>query len=162
MKSIITPAIVAAGLAFTLAVSAGQTFAQTPDPVVLAPVTQLADAFNKNDAAGIMAAHVPAPVILDEFAPYSWSGPTAVMDWGAGFAKYAAGIGMVGGTVQINPPSVFEVNGDHAYVVSPSVITFVTKDKPIKNAGTFSFALLKTPGGWRIQSWAYARGAALP
>jgi len=154
--------IIAIGAALVMGATAFAAFAQTPDPVVLAPVNQLASAFNKNDAAGIVAAHVPAPVIIDEFAPYSWSGPTAVAGWGADFAKYAAGIGMVGGSVTINAPTVYEVTGDHAYVVSPSIIEFKTKDKPLKNAGTFSFALVKTTDGWRIQSWAYARGAALP
>ena len=55
-------------------------FAQTAvDPAVLAPIKQLNEGFNTNAAAKIAGAHVASPVILDEFAPYAWSGPTAIM-----------------------------------------------------------------------------------
>ena len=37
----------------------------------------------------------------------------------------------------------------------------MTKDKPVKTAGTFGFAPLKTAGGWRIPSQDCGRGAAL-
>ena len=138
-------------------------FAQTAvDPAVLAPIKQLNEGFNTNAAAKIAGAHVASPVILDEFAPYAWSGPTAIMGWGGDFAKFAVAKGVLGGVVQINDPSVAEVNGDRAYVVAPSVITFKTRDGQIKNAGSFTFALVKTADGWKIQSWAYSRGAALP
>ena len=136
--------------------------AQTADPAVLAPIRMLSEGFNANAPAKIAAAHAASPVILDEFAPYAWSGPTAVMGWGADFGKFAAAHGVLGGVVEIKDPTVAEVNGDHAYVVSPSIITFKTKDGQIKNAGAFTFALVKLADGWKIQSWSYARGAVLP
>jgi hypothetical protein len=138
-------------------------FAQTPvDPAVMAPIKQLNEGFNTNSPAKIAGAHVASPVIVDEFAPYSWSGPAAIPGWGGDFAKWAASRGVLGGVVQFNEPSTADVNGDHAYVVAPSVITFKTKDGQLKNAGTFTFTLVKGADGWKIQSWAYARGAALP
>ena len=155
--------ITALALASTLLASPVLALAQTPvDPAVLAPIKQLNDGFNTNAPAKIAGAHVASPIILDEFAPYAWSGPTAIMGWGGDVAKFAASKGVLSGVVQINDPSVAEVNGDHAYVVAPSVITFKTKDGQVKNAGTFTFALVKAADGWKIQSWAYARGAALP
>jgi len=155
--------ITALALAGTLLASPVLALAQSPvDPAVLAPIRQLNDGFNTNAPAKIAGAHVASPIILDEFAPYAWSGPTAIMGWGGDFAKFAASKGVLRGVVQINDPSVAEVNGDHAYVVAPSVITFKTKDGQVKNAGTFTFALVKAADGWKIQSWAYARGAALP
>ena len=155
--------ITALALASTLLASPVLALAQTPvDPAVLAPIKQLNDGFNTNAPAKIAGAHVASPIILDEFAPSAWSGPTAIMGWGGDFAKFAASKGVLSGVVQINDPSVAEVNGDHAYVVAPSVITFKTKDGQVKNAGTFTFALVKAADGWKIQSWAYARGAALP
>ena len=161
MKSILALSA-ACVLALSTLGTASVARAQTPDPAVLAPVNGLIDAFNHNDAASIAGLHAPGAVILDEFAPYAWSGPTAVMAWGADFGKFAVAHGVTSGVVSLSAPSTVEVNGDRAYVVAPSVIAFTTKDKPIKNAGSFTFALIKTDKGWLIQSWAYARGAALP
>jgi hypothetical protein len=136
--------------------------AQTPDPAVMAPVNQLADGFAHNDGAKIFGAHAPSPTIIDEFAPYFWTGPAAVQGWGGDFAKFSAGVGVTGGSVALAAPTTFEVSGDHAYVVCPSVITFTTKTGQMKNAGSFTFALVKMGDAWKVQSWAYARGVALP
>jgi len=155
--------ITALALAGTLVATPILALAQTAvDPAVLAPIKQLTEGFNGNAPAKIAGAHVASPIILDEFAPYAWSGPAAILGWGGDFARFAAAKGVISGVVQINDPSVAEVNGDHAYVVSPSVITFKTKDGQIKNAGSFTFALVKSADGWKIQSWAYSRGVALP
>jgi hypothetical protein len=157
------PMLAVAGIAIVGALFAAPALAQTAtDPAVLAPIKQLSEGFNSNSPAKIAGAHVASPIILDEFAPYSWSGATAVPAWGADFGKFAVSRGVLGGVVQINDPTLAEVNGDHAYVVAPSVITFKTKDGQMKNAGTFTFALVKQADGWKIQSWAYTRGAALP
>jgi hypothetical protein len=155
--------ITALALAGTLLATPALALAETAvDPAVLVPIKQLAEGFNTNAPAKIAGAHVASPIILDEFAPYAWSGPTAVLAWGGDFAKFAAAKGVTSGVVQINDPTVAEVNGDRAYVVAPSVITMKTRDGQLKNVGTFTFALVRSADGWKIQSWAYARGAALP
>ncbi len=136
--------------------------AQGVDPAVLAPIKMLGEGFNLNQPAKLAGSQVASPIILDEFAPYSWSGPTALMGWGSDFGKFAVSHGVLSGKVEIADPTVAEVDGDHAYVVSPSVITFKTKDGQIKNAGTFTFALVKLADGWKIASWAYARGQVMP
>ena len=119
--------ITAVALAGTLLASPVLALADTAvDPAVLAPIKQLTEGFNANAPAKIAGAHVASPIILDEFAPYSWSGPSAILGWGGDFAKFAASKGVISGAVQINDPSLAEVNGDHAYVVAPSVITFKT------------------------------------
>ena len=99
----------------------------------------------------ILAALLTAP-LLASMVTMAWNGAMLPDPVAATLA----------GVVQINDPTLAEVNGDHAYVVAPSVITFKTKDGQMKNAGTFTFALVKGADGWKIQSWAYARGAALP
>ena len=149
-------------LAATFLAAPLTALAEAVDPAVLAPIKQLTEGLNTGAAPKIVGAHAANPVILDEFTPYLWTGPTAVMGWAADFGKFAAAHGLQPGPVEIKDPSVAEVNGDHAYVVAPSVITFKTRDGAIKNAGTFIFTLVKGADGWKIQSWAYARGAVLP
>lgn len=162
MKLHLKLALAAAMFALPLSALTGAATAQGVDPAVMAPINMLNEGFNTNQPAKLAGSQVASPIILDEFAPYQWSGPAALMGWGSDFGKFAVSHGVMSGKVEFADPTVAEVDGDHAYVVSPSIITFKTKDGQIKNAGTFTFALVKQADGWKIASWAYARGAALP
>jgi ketosteroid isomerase-like protein len=52
-----------------------------------------------------------------------------------------------------------DVTGDAAYVVSPATMNFKLKGKPVTQAGaTFTTALRKVAGEWRIAAWAWAKG----
>jgi hypothetical protein len=132
------------------------------DPAILAPIKMLGDGINLNQPAKLAGAHVPNPIITDEFTPFVWSGAGSLGSWGADFGKWATNHAVVSGKVEIADPTVAEVEADRAYLVTPTLITFKTKDGQIKNAGTFTFVLTKTVDGWKIQSWTYTRGPAVP
>jgi hypothetical protein len=136
----------------------GFALAAPVDPAVMAPIVELAEGFNTGSPARITAAHAPAPVIVDEFAPYLWSGDQAVASWGAAYGAYAGGKGLTGGSVTLGEPTFAEVTGVAAYVISPSVIVETSKAGSEKHTGTFAFTLVKLADGWRIKSWSYARG----
>src|SRR4029078_4511906 len=48
-------------------------------------VTTWLDKFNAGDMSAFYAAHTANPVIVDEFAPYLWSGANATHVWADGF-----------------------------------------------------------------------------
>lgn len=49
------------------------------DPAVAAPIKAMMAGFNKGDIAMVKAQHVAAPTIVDNVAPFRWTGPKAVV-----------------------------------------------------------------------------------
>lgn len=99
----------------------------------------------------------PSPTaITDEFSPYAWQGASAAADWYAGLQKSSEADHDTNLVIGVSDPSHLSVNGDKAYAVYPTVLTFSHNGKPMKERGTFAFALDKTSGAWHITSWAWA------
>jgi hypothetical protein len=48
------------------------------------------------------------------------------------------------------------VNGDRAYAVYPTTLSYLHRGKPMKERGAFAFILDKVSEDWRITSWAWA------
>jgi ketosteroid isomerase-like protein len=99
----------------------------------------------------------PAPdAIVDEFAPYHWTGPTAHADWYAGLQKGLAQSHASDLALALAAPDQLSVNGDKGYAVFPTVITDHERGKTVNEHGQFAFALEKSNGAWHVTSWAWA------
>jgi hypothetical protein len=107
--------------------------------------------------ASMKAGNAPSPTaITDEFSPYLWQGASAAAEWNEGLQKSAMADHDAGLKIGLSAPSHLSVNGDNAYAVYPTTLTFTHKGKPAKERGAFAFALEKSAGAWRITSWAWA------
>jgi hypothetical protein len=95
-------------------------------------------------------------MIIDEFAPYAWIGPTAFADWWADFQRMMKSGGSSGLRVYLGKPTSIVVTEGRAYVVLPSRLTFRTRGKPDHEDGWFNVVLDDKAQGWRIDSWAWA------
>lgn len=131
-------------------------FAGTAEDAALAPVHLFIDSVNKGDMKGAGAAYTASPSIVDEFAPYHWQGPNAYADWLAEFESKSKAQGLTEPVMTLLKPTRVVVTGDHAYAVLPALYDFKLNGKPVREHGTFSFALAKTKDGWRIAAWAWA------
>jgi hypothetical protein len=61
--------------------------------------------------------------------------------------------------VTLGAPLHANVTGDAAYVVVPATMTFKVNGKQVTQSGaTFTTALRRVKGDWRIASWAWAKG----
>ena len=61
--------------------------------------------------------------------------------------------------VVLGEPLHNNVTGNAAYVVLPATMTFKIKGKPVKQSGaSFTVALRRVDGDWRIPSWAWTKG----
>ena len=116
-------------------------------------------AFNKGDVKG-MAANCANPMsILDGMAPHVWHGATATQDWYKDVLTEGEHLGASGYKVTLGEPIHQNVTGDAAYVVVPATMAFDLRGKQITQTGaTFVVALRRLPEGWRIASWAWAKG----
>ena len=119
------------------------------------------NAFNRGDAK-LMAAHFAVPgSILDGMAPHVWSGPNAAEEWYRDVLIEGKRHGASDYFVTLGTPLHANVNGDSAYVVSPATMTFTINGKQVTQSGAvFTTALCKSPDGWRIAAWAWAKGTS--
>ena len=133
--------------------------ANPSDPV--STVQQYIAAFNKGDAAAMAAVCADPMSILDGMAPHVWHGATATQDWYKDVLTEGEHLGAKGYHATLGKPLHNNITGDAAYVVVPATMTFELKGQQIKQSGAvFTVALRKLPAGWRLASWAWAKGTA--
>lgn len=132
--------------------------AATPPAAVMAPINAILAQTNADKGSGLDAYYTSDAVVVDEFAPYAWSGPTAAGQWWAGVDKLSAKMGTSGVHAAAQPVKHFGVTGDRAYVVVPLYISYVTKGKPEHETGLLTVTLRRSAGTWKIatQTWATA------
>jgi ketosteroid isomerase-like protein len=131
--------------------------ATVADPVSV--VQDYIEAFNRGDATAMAAICANPMFILDGMAPHVWHGDTATQSWYSEVRAAGEHLGENGYHVATGKPLHANITGDSAYVVIPTTMTFQLKGKQITQAGgIFTAALRKSPAGWRLASWAWAKG----
>jgi ketosteroid isomerase-like protein len=135
------------------------TQATSDDPA--AAVRRYVDAFNRGDADAMADCFASHGSILDGMAPHLWVGPSAASDWYRDVLIEGEHLGAGDYHAALGEPAHNNVTGDSAYVVFPASMTLRLKGQPIRQDGaTFTFALRREAGEWRIAAWAWAKGRA--
>jgi hypothetical protein len=142
--------------AFVAALFCAPAFAGD-DAALLVPIHQFIDSVNKGDMKAAAAAHVAAPSILDEVAPHSWQGESAVDKWAASFGAEMQADGITDPKLTLSKPSNLQHEGAAAYVVVPTVYSFKQKGKKAAENGYMTFALAQQGADWKIASWTWTR-----
>jgi hypothetical protein len=122
----------------------------------MAPIKAFVAGTNSGDMKAAAAAHVAAPDIIDEFAPHHWSGSDAFAAWGAAYGKDAKANGVTDGALKMKKPHRLQIDGDSAYAVVPTDYSYKRQGKAVVEHGTITYALTRTPQGWRIAAWTYS------
>ena len=132
---------------------------ETAEPIAV--VRHYIESFNRGDVKGMAAAFAVPGSILDGMAPHVWHGPTATEDWYRDVLVEGEHAGASGYVVTVGEPRHVNVTGDNAYVVLPASMTFKVRGTEITQTGAiFTVALRKLNDGWRLASWAWAKGTA--
>jgi hypothetical protein len=125
----------------------------------MAAVRQYIDSFNKGDMKGMAAMFAVPGSILDGMAPHIWQGATASDDWYRDVLAAGEREGATGYVVTLGKPRHVNITGDNAYVAVPATMTFKVHGKQVTQSGSiFTLALRRLDEGWRIGSWAWAKG----
>jgi hypothetical protein len=132
------------------------------DAAVEAPIRVFIDSFNKGDVPAAAATHEKVVVIIDEIAPYRWSGAGAFDAWLGALAADSKAKGITDETVTISDPTRELVTGADAYVVVPAVYRFKQKGVAMAEVAQFAFALHKGEAGWKIAGWTWTGPDASP
>ena len=93
------------------------------DAAVEAPIKAFADAFNKGDMAAAAAQHDKSVTIVDEVAPYIWSGQGAFAGWLAALGKETSSRGKTDEAVAFGAPTRELVDGSQGYAILPVTYT---------------------------------------
>ena len=146
-------------MALTLALVASTASAQAPPPDVMAPIRQFLDGFNKGDVPSALAACAASTSIIDEFAPFEWTGPGACGKWANDYDADAKKKRITAGAVTMSAPSHWAVEADRAYVVLPTSYEVTQKGKQVKQTGAvMAVTLQKGSAGWKITAWSWSTG----
>lgn len=130
-----------------------------PDPALAMIPPKIAAALIANDAATLRANCAPGATVVDEFPPYSWSGPDACARWAAAFKAFAASAKMSGFKSAFSPHPFVDASGAHGYVVAKVNFTGTMAGKPVGDEGTWTFVLAKSGTAWKITSLAWGTTA---
>lgn len=147
--------ILVAAMALLVATAAS---AQAPADV-MAPIRQFIDGFNKGDVPSAIAACAEETSIIDELAPFYWSGTGACGQWASDYDADARKKGITAGAVTMSAPRHHAIEGDRAYVVIPVSYEVTQNGKQVKQSGAvMAVTLSKGASGWKITAWSWSTG----
>jgi hypothetical protein len=135
--------------------------ANAGDTAVEAPIRAMMAGFNKGDIALVKAQHVAAPTIIDNVAPYRWSGADGFDAWLSDLGKAEAAEGKSDGVVWFGDPVDEAVSGGRAYVVTPCSYTYKQHGQTMRETGMTSFVLVNVADAWKVESWSWASPKAV-
>ena len=117
------------------------------------------DKFNAGDMDAFSAGHAQNAVIVDEFAPFVWTGADVPKRWIADYGKDAAANGISNGHMDYATPIRADASETAAYIVMPTIYSFQQSGKKKSAAGSMTFVMTKVGTDWKIASWTYSATA---
>ena len=125
-------------------------------------VTTTLDRFNGGDVNAFLAAHEDDAIIVDEFAPYVWTGAGSAQRWAGDYMTDAGARGISGGRVDYEAPVQANSNGSTAYIVLPTTYRFMQRGSRMAGRGSMTFIMRRSGEAWRIASWTYSGATPVP
>ncbi|HEY5713633.1 MAG TPA: nuclear transport factor 2 family protein [Allosphingosinicella sp.] len=119
-------------------------------------ITSVLDRFNAGDFDAFFQAHRDGAVIVDEFAPYLWTGAGSAQRWAADYGRDAAARGISGGRIDYGAAIQANSDGTSAYVVLPTTYRFVQRGTRMAGQGSMTFLMARDGTSWKIASWTYS------
>jgi hypothetical protein len=135
--------------------------ASARDAGIATTIKTMMDGFNKGDVAGVKAIHIAEPTIVDNVAPFVWSGAGSFDKWLGDLMKAEAAAGKSDGQVWFGESVDEQISGDRAYVVTPCSYTYKQGGKTVRESGFIAFTLVKAGGTWKVASWTWASPAGV-
>jgi len=148
-------------LAIAAATLLAAPMASARDAGIATTIRAMMDGFNKGDVAAVKAIHIVDPTIVDNVAPFVWSGPGSFDKWLGDLAKAEAAAGKSSGKVEFGEAVDEQISGDTAYVVTPCSYTYQQGGKTIRESGFTAFVLAKVGVAWKVVSWSWASPAGV-
>lgn len=142
-------------LTAVLAGLAAPASAAAPPAGVMATISAVLKDTNANDTSKLDGYYTSDAVVIDEFAPYVWTGTGAGTRWWTSLVAFNRKMSISNMKASMQSIQHFNVAGDKAYAVVPLTISFGYKGKPQKETGTLTLTLQRSGNDWKIatQTW---------
>ncbi len=142
-------------LCFLAAPATGADSPRTPRPPaqIVALARAVVDAANANDPSKLSGLYTDDAVVIDELAPYVWTGANAGAQWWTAVGQILAASKIAALHVTALSVSEYRAAGDVAYVIQPLQITETNADgKTRTELGTQTYTFRNVNGTWKISS----------
>ena len=134
--------------------------AAVDETALLAAPKAFASAFNSHQTEYPNGVFTDDCSIIDEFPPYLWAGNGSAREW------YSVLMGRTpeerkkrvaaNERLELGAPKFARVNGDFAYLVVPSVLTYTMSGKKHRQTGEWAITEVRRGGGWIISAHSWA------
>jgi hypothetical protein len=114
------------------------------------------DKFNAGDIGAFLNGHEAGATIVDEFAPYLWTGSGSAKRWLDAYGKDSEARGITEGHMDYGKPLQANSDGAGAYIVLPTSYSFMQNGKKWVGNGSMTFVMHKIGVEWKIASWTYS------
>ena len=132
----------------------------------LADVVPPAEIMQPIDALAQFMAQLPAArhatmfaargvTIVENYAPFIFSGADAVAAWEAGFRQHAGADELSELKVRFGPARDFSVQGERAYLSLPTTWTGRTHGTRFEEHGAWAFVLARRAGQWKVLGYGW-------
>ena len=125
-----------------------------PDAAMMIPVEKIARFIATGDDSCLSAFASKDVVILENFAPFLFSGPNAVSRWAAEMKAHAKGLAGLGHT--FGPAQDFSVEDGSAFFALPTHWRGHSGGRPFEEDGGWAFLLVRQLGEWKVKSYGWA------
>jgi ketosteroid isomerase-like protein len=121
-----------------------------PSDAVMQPVNALLAAANADDAAAMDRYVTGDAIVVDDFAPYRWTGPHAARQWWTDIDALFAKVGITQVHATASPVTQYSVSPDEAYVVVPLSVSYLLKGKAAGNTGLWTCVVHRYGASWKV------------
>jgi hypothetical protein len=127
------------------------------DPEMAEPVFAVAGFMACGEEEGLADAFAPSGVvIIENFPPFLFEGPRAIVRWRGGFNAHARLLQLEELRYELGQPEEFVQSEDRAFFTLPVRWSGFSMGRPFEERGGWAFVLIRSAGRWRILSYAWA------
>ena len=121
------------------------------DPGILSTIDAAIGAINAGSEPDLQAVFLDSPAaITDDFAPFSWSGKTAIADYSRDLKAILSQYKITDWRFQRHAPRYIFATDSRAEAVIPASFPFMLGGKPQSVSADWLFILDKKEGKWKI------------
>jgi len=125
-----------------------------PDAAMLEPVNKIARFIAGGGDENLSAFASEGVAILENFAPYLFTGPGAVTGWARAMRAHAEHLRDM--VHSFGPAQDFASDGARAYFSLPTHWTGISRSVRFAEDGGWAFVLVREAGGWRVRHYGWA------
>jgi len=128
---------------------------ERPDQAMMAPIERVAEFIGSGGVGSPAEAFAGSDVtILENFAPYLFTGAAAVETWALGMQAHLSGVTSL--RCQFGQPHNVSRAGDLAFLSLPTEWSGVAGSRAFTEHGGWCFVLTKQGHEWRIRNYGWA------